>query len=270
MKLKITFKLLLMFLIMASLFTCSTTDGESLTNNDSDQSEDTTETEEVAPGTSYDITSIIDKLTVEENVTYEVKGEYVYIFSTGIPNHKSPYFVDTVWEEEMHEAYTSNTFRLNPNRIDSQDYEFRIPIHPTVATNKATTPMGPMGVSINGVPLFNQYAAGGADLTNEIFSFDQYSGHPDGGSRYHYHVEPLYLTAENGADALLGVLLDGFPVYGPLENGVTLSSDDLDDYHGHFSATKEFPEGIYHYHISADAPYINGDGFYGVAGTVSN
>jgi hypothetical protein len=51
-------------------------------------------------------------------------------------------------------------------------------------------------------------------LTNEIVSFDKYWGHPDGGSHYHYHVEPTYLTTVKATkSALLGFLLDGFPVY---------------------------------------------------------
>ena len=33
--------------------------------------------------------------------------------------------------------------------------------------------------------------------------------------------------------------------------------------------TSEFPEGIYHYHVTPDDPYINGSGFYGVPGTVN-
>jgi hypothetical protein len=55
-------------------------------------------------------------------------------------------------------------------------------------------------------------------LTNEINSFDQYNGHPQMQGGYHYHIEPTYLTAQNGKHVLLGFLLDGFPVYGPLEN----------------------------------------------------
>ena len=58
--------------------------------------------------------------------------------------------------------------------------------------------MGPIGVSLNGVPFYNQYAGGGAPLSNEINSFDQYNGHPapgrgGGGGRYHYHMEPFGL-----------------------------------------------------------------------------
>ncbi|MFM7852722.1 MAG: YHYH protein [Flammeovirgaceae bacterium] len=86
---------------------------------------------------------------------------------------------------------------------------------------------------------------------------------------YHYHVEPLYLTTANGKSALLGFLLDGFPVYGPNENGKTITNTDLDAYHGHTGVTTEYPNGIYHYHITSADPYINGSGYYGVPGTVS-
>jgi len=127
-----------------------------------------------------------------------------------------------------------------------------------------------IGVSLNGVPFYNQYAGPSQPLTNEINSFDQYLGHPDQTSRYHYHEEPSYLTTQKGKSALLGFLLDGFPVYGPLENGTTLVSSDLDAYHGHSHATTEYPNGIYHYHITSDAPYINGSGYYGTPGTVTN
>lgn len=127
-----------------------------------------------------------------------------------------------------------------------------------------------MGVSVNGIVFYNQYAGpNNQPLTNEINSFDQYLGHSDGGSRYHYYIEPTYLTGAMGKSAFLGLLADGFPVYGPEENGITITSSDLDDYHGHVGETEEFPNGIYHYHLTADAPYINGNGFYGTPGNIS-
>ena len=82
-------------------------------------------------------------------------------------------------------------------------------------------------------------------------------------------MEPFWLTTNASKDALLGVLLDGFPVYGPEEGGKTVTSSALDAYHGHTLATKEFPDGIYHYHKTGDVPYINGSGYYGSPGTVS-
>jgi hypothetical protein len=86
---------------------------------------------------------------------------------------------------------------------------------------------------------------------------------------YHYHMEPTYLTETLGSSALLGFLLDGYPVYGPQENGRTVTNADLDSFHGHFGPTADYPQGIYHYHITAEDPYINGGEFYGRPGTVA-
>ncbi|MBL0182947.1 MAG: YHYH protein [Chitinophagaceae bacterium] len=204
-------------------------------------------------------------------VTISVEGNFVVLKSNGLPEHKSPYYQGTAWAATLYEAYngTNPAFMINPNRIASQNLVFKIPISPAVNSTHEATPLGPIGISLNGVPLFNQYAGPSQPLTNEINSFDQYNGHPQQTGQYHYHVEPLYTTALKGKDALIGFLLDGFPVYGPKENGVTLTSANLDIYHGHTSATAEYPGGIYHYHITADAPYINGSGFYGTKGTVT-
>lgn len=200
-----------------------------------------------------------------------VDGAYVIVKVTGVPDHKSPYFQNTALASTMYEAYngTNPSFQLNPNRIAAQNYTFRIPLEPKAGANPTATPLGPIGVSLNGVPFYNQYAGPNQPLTNEINSFDQYAGHPAQQGRYHYHVEPLFLTATKGKDALMGFLLDGFPVYGPSEGGKLVTNDLLDKFHGHTHATAEYPGGIYHYHITSEDPYINGSGFYGVAGTIS-
>ena len=223
--------------------------------------------------TNYDITNILSIFDDNPNVvSYSIEGNNAIITTTNLPSHTSPYYLDTEWHDDLYEQYTgtNNAFHLNPNRIGEQQMTFTIPLHPEVATSHEETPMGAMGLSRNGVVFFNQYAAGRSALDGEINSFDQNLGHPTGTNAYHYHIEPTYLTDVYGADALLGILSDGFPVYGPIENDVTMASEDLDDYHGHYSVTAEFPEGIYHYHVTADAPYINGDGFYGTPGNVSN
>jgi hypothetical protein len=202
------------------------------------------------------------------SVQVSVDGNFVVIKSDGIPDHKSPYFNVT---HSRYQAYngTNANWAQNPNKIITQAFTFKIPISPSAATNHAATPLGPIGVSINGVPIYNQYAGPNQPLTNEINSFDQYNGHPQMTGQYHYHVEPLYITSLKGKNALIGFLLDGFPIYGPLENGTTITSANLDTYHGHVTATPDYPNGIYHYHTTADAPYINGSGFYGTAGTVT-
>jgi hypothetical protein len=200
-----------------------------------------------------------------------VDGNYIVIKTNSRPDHKSPYYQGTQWAATLYEAYngTNTNFVLNPNRIATTNLTFRIPMNPAVSTSPQATPMGPIGISLNGVPFFNQYAAGGTPLTGEINSFDQYNGHPQMQGAYHYHVEPTYLTAQYTKHVLLGFLLDGFPVYGPLENNATITNSDLDAYHGHTHATADFPNGIYHYHFTDAAPYLNGSGFKGTAGTVT-
>ncbi len=229
-------------------------------------------TSTTSTATSGDSTSIaanvpapFDQFTNGTDVS--VDEDYIVIRTKSIPDHKSVYFATT---DSLYEAYngTNPLFSRNPNSIVAQQLVFRIPRSPTVAATHAATPLGPIGVALNGVAIFNQYAGPGRPLSGEINSFDQANGHPQQTGVYHYHVEPIKMTARLGTDALLGFLLDGFPVYGPYENGHKMVDTDLDDLHGHFGPTKEYPNGIYHYHITAEDPYINGAGFYGTAGTV--
>ena len=62
--------------------------------------------------------------------------------------------------------------------IYAQPLVFRIPLKPEKADVSQPTLLGPIGVSINGVPFFNQYAGPNRPLAFEINSFDQYNGHP--------------------------------------------------------------------------------------------
>ncbi len=184
----------------------------------------------------------------------------VTIRTTDVPDHPSPYFGVG---HPLYEAPTAG-MTVNPHTIATQNFTLRVPTTPTVGA-ASDTPLGPIGVAVNGVVFFNQYAAGRQPLTFEIQSFDRYRGHPAPGNTYHYHVEPLWLTAASSS-RLIGVLLDGFPVYGSRDqSGVTPT--DLDVCHGHIGTTPEFPDGIYHYHTTDTAPYISGC-FRGSPGTV--
>jgi hypothetical protein len=202
------------------------------------------------------------------NVTISTDGNTVTIKSDGVPDHKSCYFATS---DSRYQAYNGSNpaFSKNPNSIGTKSYTFKIPASPAVNAAHEATPLGPIGVALNGVPIYNQYAGPNQPLAGEINSFDQYNGHPDQSASYHYHVEPLYITLNKTKSSIVGFLLDGFPVYGPEENGKTLVSADLDSYHGHTGVTADYPNGIYHYHITADAPYINGVGFYGTKGSVT-
>ncbi|MBB6463925.1 YHYH protein [Flammeovirga kamogawensis] len=285
MKLKI---ILLLTCVSFLVYSCSSNDDDTTTpttlpaNDDDDQDDDTsgnadsdtTNVDTDTPDTDADSDSDdTDELAVYQKIYAATDiykdGDFVVIEVNGLPDHNSPYYQDTEWSDR-YENNTDPDFRLNPNRISSADRTIRIPLHPEEASSHESTALGVMGVAINGVAFFNQYAGpNDQPLTNEIFSFDQYNGHPQGQGVYHYHIEPTYLTAKEdvGNEGLLGFLLDGFPVYGPFENNVAVSNNDLDEYHGHNHATEDYPDGIYHYHITAEDPYINGNGYYGTPGT---
>ena len=195
-------------------------------------------------------------------VTVSLEGSTVVLRSTSVPDHKSPYWgVGHALYEAPHDGMV-----VNPNRIVSQTLTLRVPSSPTLASTPSDTPMGPIGMAVNGVPLFNQYAAGRTPLTSEIATFDRHNGHPQQTGQYHYHLEPAWLTAGNGPSSLIGVLLDGFPVYGPKETDGTTPSA-LDSCNGHTHATVDVPAGRYHYHVTAASPYISGC-YKGTAGSI--
>jgi hypothetical protein len=235
-----------------------------------DESSSIIDDDEVIPIRNYDITSLLSKFN-STGMTIEINANSVVFNTNDLPDHKSPYYLDTEWESELYELYngTNPQFNLNPNRIAEQNITFTIPLFPEESSNHRATNLGPIGIARNGVVFFNQYAAGNSPLTNEINSFDQYLGHPAGMGNYHYHVEPTYLTEQFGNNVFLGLLADGFPVYGPFENGSEVTNNDLDEFHGHLGATVDFPDGIYHYHVTSQDPYINGNGYFGTPGNIS-
>ena len=253
----IKMKYLISVAILLLCLACSS-DEETITNVP-------VENEISVPG-RYDV--FPDNITVYAEESGGV--EYLIVETDNIPNHPSPYFESS---DSRYQAYNgdNSSFNLNPNRIASQNITMRIPMNPEEASTKQATPLGAIGISLNGVVFYNQYAGpNNQALTFEINSFDQFLGHPQQQGAYHYHQEPTYLTATEGNEALLGWLLDGFPVYGPVENGNRITNADLDAYHGHAHATDDYPDGIYHYHITDEDPYLNGSGFFGTPGTVSN
>ncbi|XP_038067378.1 uncharacterized protein LOC119737252 isoform X2 [Patiria miniata] len=161
------------------------------------------------------------------------------ITSNGVPDHATPDYPNSG----------------NPNDITVQTHEWTIPVNPTVAESTTDLPLGPIGVAINGIPFFNPYTATGEDavLTE---TFDSCDGHPTNRGTYHYHKQPsscVFSVVDGEPSPLIGVALDGFPIYGPNdENGNTLTSSDLDACHG------RFVNGQYQYHTTSDFPYIMG------------
>ncbi len=258
------------FWIIAIFSNCKKDSSATQTLNDSTGSSKNPGTSTTNSSDPSNVPSIYKKIYGAISISSD--GTYLTIKTNGVPDHPSIYFPasNVLYQSFSGTTFGGNTFRKNPNSISTQNFTFKIPLNPVVSTNHASTPLGPIGVAINGVAFYNQYAGPNQPLTSEVVSFDQYWGHPQQNGQYHYHVEPLYLTTVKASkSSLLGFLLDGFPVYGPEENGAAVTNDMLDGYHGHTSVTADFPNGIYHYHITDADPYINGSGFYGTPGTIS-
>jgi YHYH protein len=192
--------------------------------------------------------------------------EYIVVEAAAKPIHRSPYFPIGSPGYEPYNGYNPRFFRA-PNDINQNTrYRYVFPACPRYSSQAIPTPLGPIGVTLEGVPFYNQYAGGGAALgADELDSFDQYNGHPDQMGTYHHHKEPYFLTVNPsiGRGGLVGFLLDGVPVYGPYERDHFVQNGELDALHGHTHPTAEYPHfpGVYHYHITDSAPYINGNGF---------
>ncbi|KAH8053282.1 hypothetical protein JL722_9505 [Aureococcus anophagefferens] len=106
--------------------------------------------------------------------------------SNGVPEYQPRKIQGGAVVEGAWQGATRNgRYDRNPNAIVAQDYAFSIPLTPgPPLAAPLATPMGAIGVSVNGVPLYNQYGSpeGGDAVEDE--SFDACCGHPDGLGRY--------------------------------------------------------------------------------------
>lgn len=209
-----------------------------------------------------------------DNVTITINDDDTFRYeSDGLP---STYLADVylVPDDPGMMPFSTNpdaTFwDLNAIDIEASPIDTTITTLPVYSETTTDTSLGQIGVAINGARLFNDYE----DMERTIVALDdnvihdhaafvdECNGHPLGdGTTYHYHGIPVCLTAEVDVDGehsyMIGVLQDGFPVYSNQgEDGEIMVNADLDECGGHFGATPEFPDGIYHYHLTADeAPY---------------
>jgi hypothetical protein len=207
--------------------------------------------------------NLLEKVSVEGSVVlsgyffeYGVDGGERSFVTADIPEHPTGTFPVAANDP----AYQ---FDRNPNTIAVQDFAFAIPADPVVAPEPGCAP-GSVGVLLSGVVLFNALDAPGRDAVAHETQ-DLCQGHPQGSGVYHYHsgspcVIDAFDTGE-GHSALIGYILDGFGIYGRRgEDGIELSSDDLDECHGHTHVIEWDGRTVemYHYHATQDFPYTVG------------
>ncbi|EQA52773.1 YHYH protein [Leptospira kmetyi] len=201
-----------------------------------------------------------------------------YVFkSQNVPNTKSYYYGTT---SPLFEALPSGNTPAGNNSISAQKLVYVIPSSPTKGTGTVSTQGGlvAIGITVNGLAIFNNAAAPPDNLSVEAMTFDNFGGHPQNQGVYHHHAA---VTKVSNNDAnLIGIILDGYAVYGEkCDNGTAATGDDffpndLDSLHGHTKVTTHFSTPTYHYHYVLDSTAtiktLMGSYFYGVIGSVSN
>lgn len=196
-------------------------------------------------------------VTWPSEINIYLEGATRIISGNGLPNHETGVFPV---------ARTDNAYQYdrNPNTIQENNILLRLDANPTLANTPTCVPMGMIGFALSGAAIYNALDARGLDAAaHEIL--DKCGGHPQQSGQYHYHDEPTCIvdnsTGPDGHSDLLGYALDGFGIFGNSERtGVTLSSSDLDECHGHVGPIEWDGQIIemYHYHFTQDYPYTIG------------
>ncbi len=208
-----------------------------------------------------------------DNVTIMLDGEQVIIESNGMPNHTSPYWSNTTERSAIdpmgnmlitpaaasnHPLFSepaSTTYaQMAPGNIDDFNgaYVLTIPANPEKATSSSATGLGPIGIAVSGAMIYNDQEGPNVPLDNAVVSLD-YNGAHTGPQSYHYHLEPIAWSEDD--DELIGVMADGFFLYGRRDTDGAYPSD-LDESGGHIGPTKYNDDDTYHYHIQNEV-YLN-------------
>ncbi|MEQ9263245.1 MAG: YHYH protein [Owenweeksia sp.] len=188
-----------------------------------------------------------------DNFTIYRDGDEVVLESNGMPNHTSPYW------SEGHALYAAPTVTtkqdMAPGFIDDFNgtYTLRVSADPAKASTSSTTGLGPIGMAISGAMIYNDEEGPNVPLDNAAVSLD-YTGAHTGPQSYHYHLEPKAWSDDD--DKLIGIISDGFFLYGRKCSSTGTYPNDLDESGGHTSATQHNADGEYHYHIQNEL-YIN-------------
>jgi len=135
-----------------------------------------------------------------------------------------------------------------------------MPLNPVVAQTRTEIPtLGMIAMATNGVPaygpmeLFNNNAVEPTD--SEVQGAGFWYGHPGNGGTWHFH-NPNMGEETVTSEQLLGYAMDGFPIYGPLEDDEVVQLD---------ACNGRTVDGVYQYHVRSfeqvdeNGEYCNGE-----------
>lgn len=242
-----SFKLSLSVLVISlGLVACGGGDDDTSDNSDSGTT--------LATGVLHDAF-----LSFGANVTVVLDGNEAVIETTGRPDHTSPY-----WNPDnasglyvAPDPSITTVAAMSPGFIEEYDnlYTLRVPTSPALAASSSATSLGPVGIATSGAPIFNDQEGPNIALEIGVIQGFDRSGAHTGPETYHYHLEPKAIT--NDDDSLVGVIADGFFIYGrQCYSTPNTYPTDLDVSGGHTSITQHTgaadADAEYHYHITND------------------
>ena len=186
------------------------------------------------------------------NVTVSFDGEEVTIAANGTPNHTSPYWGSG--NDLYIDPVVADAAQMSPGAIQERSYTVTLPTSPEKASSTSATGLGAIGIAVSGAPIFNDEEGPNIALSENVASGFDYGGGHMGPTGYHYHLESQDVEANTTLsvydDKLVGILQDGFFLYGRTCNATGEHPTDLDESGGHTSSTQHSDgEEFYHYHI---------------------
>jgi phosphatidylethanolamine-binding protein (PEBP) family uncharacterized protein len=181
-------------------------------------------------------------------VSVNCDGQYAYVSSKGLPSHA------------MMNGVTSTNLQVPTAQNFWGSNGWRIPLTPELAVNPVSAVDGPIGIAVNGVPIFNPCKQGGCQNgdTKVLGELDICNGHAGRADDYHYHAAPTCLMASKPENYWnthpVGWALDGYGIFGfNNADGQIASRDDVCG--GNTGSVSNAPSG-YSYHVSTVSPYI--------------
>ena len=141
---------------------------------------------------------------------------------------------------------------------------WKLPLVPAVAATKVAALDGPIGIAVNGVPIFNPCKQGGCTAgqgggdTKVLGELDVCNGHSGRADDYHYHAAPLCMMSDQGTAYWdthpLGWALDGYAIFGYRNpDGTTATRDAVC---GGTPTNTPNAIGGYAYHVTDVSPYV--------------
>lgn len=243
----------------------SSTQPDGYVSNDTDSDDTDADSETTEPTGLHAAFAEFDS----DNLTIMLSGTNVVIESNGLPNHTSPYWSNTTARETdgittpasatNHALFVEPTVtsyaQMAPGNIDdfNGSYSLTVSADPQLASSSTATGLGAIGIAVSGSMIYNDEEGPNVPLDDAVGSLDYTAAHT-GPQSYHYHLEPKAWSDDD--QNLIGIIADGFFLYGRKCNSTGEYAEGLDASGGHTTTTQHTDVAEYHYHIQNEL-YLN-------------